>query len=95
LKDLSFKERSFTLELPKPLILADVLVSALYPPFDNLTPLARYIGNILGHLMMQSESPNLTFFSSHMQQKMTVFVNIYTGFLDFLYYAGVIPHRQI
>ena len=43
LKDFSFKERSFTLELPKPLILADTLVSVLYPPFDHLTPLARYI----------------------------------------------------
>lgn len=42
LKDFSFKERSFTLELPKPLILADTLVSVLYPPFDHLTPLARY-----------------------------------------------------
>ena len=42
LKDFSFKEHSFTLELPKPLILADILVSVLYPPFDHLTPLARW-----------------------------------------------------
>ena len=41
LKDFSFKERCFTLELPKPLILADIVVSVLYPPFDHLTPLAR------------------------------------------------------
>ena len=62
LKDLSFKERSFTLELPKPLILADILVSVLYPPFDNLTLLARYKEKIRGINFDDAIRINLTFF---------------------------------
>ena len=38
LKNFSFKEHSFVLELPKPLLLADVAVRLLLPPFDPLSP---------------------------------------------------------
>jgi cancer susceptibility candidate protein 1 len=38
LKDFSFKLNKFTLELPKPMLLADVAVRVLYLHYDTLTP---------------------------------------------------------
>lgn len=41
LKNFSFKTRNFTLELPKPLLLADVAIRVLYPTYDSITPLSK------------------------------------------------------
>lgn len=41
LKDFSFEHRSFTLELPKSMLLADVAVRVMYPTYDLLTPCSR------------------------------------------------------
>lgn len=41
LKNFGFKERSFVLELPKPLLLQDVALRLLYPPYDTLSPQSR------------------------------------------------------
>ena len=39
MKDFSFKDHlQFTLELPKPLLLADAAVRVLRLPFDDLSP---------------------------------------------------------
>jgi len=41
LKNFTFKERYFVLDIPKPLLLADAAVRVLYLPFDPLSPLSR------------------------------------------------------
>lgn len=38
LKEFSFKYRHFTLELPKPMLLADVAIRLMYLPYDALSP---------------------------------------------------------
>ena len=41
LKDFTFEHRSFTMELPKSMLLADVAVRVMYPTYDLLTPRGR------------------------------------------------------
>ena len=41
LKEFTFKTRDFTLDLPKPMLLADVAVRVLYLSYDLLSPLSK------------------------------------------------------
>ena len=41
LKDFTFEHQSFTMELPKSMLLADVAVRVMYPMYDLLTPCGR------------------------------------------------------
>ena len=41
LKNFGFKERSFVLDLPKPLLLLDTALRLVLPPYDTLSPQCR------------------------------------------------------